>query len=58
VTEGQRRSLGAGALCIVRIPGEDPHGYGLLPAEHARRVAKAIPDRILWAVRGVVPRDR
>lgn len=56
VTENQRRLLGAGALCVVRLPGEGPHGYGFLPTDHARRIARTLPDAVVWAVRGVLPR--
>lgn len=50
----ERANLLAGALCLVRVGPPGSHDYGLLATEHARRVRETFPDRVVWAVRGVL----
>ncbi len=50
----ERNNLLAGVTCLVRVGPRGSHDYGLLATEHARRVRKALPDRVVWAARGVL----
>ena len=54
VNEAERRQLGAGAFAIVRLGPDGAHVYGLLASAHARRLHRALPERIVWAPRGVL----
>ncbi len=50
----ERAQLMAGAVCLVRIGPGGSHDYGLLATEHVRRVRETLPDRVAWAVDGVL----
>lgn len=45
----ERVQLQDGTLYIVRIGPPAAHHYALIAAEHGRRIAKALPDRVAWA---------
>lgn len=49
----ERRELQSGAFAIVAVGPPGSHDYALLPTALARRVARAFPERVVWAVRGV-----
>jgi uncharacterized protein YaiL (DUF2058 family) len=51
----EAQEVRAGQLCIVRGGPAGTHTYRLLPLEATRRVARVLPDAIVWAPRGVVP---
>lgn len=53
VTTEELRMLHSGVLSVARRTAAATHVYGVLPTELARRVAKAIPEVIVWAPRGV-----
>lgn len=46
--------LNAGHLCVVRRGPAGTHTYGLLAAEHAQRVHRVAPERIVWSVPGAL----
>ena len=48
VDEAMGFQLQSGAYWVVRLGAADMHVYGLLTAEHARRVAATLPDAIAW----------
>jgi ATP-dependent 26S proteasome regulatory subunit len=50
----ERANLERGHLCLVRVGPRGSHDYGLLATEHARRVRESLPDRVVWAARGVL----
>lgn len=49
----ERRELQSGAFAVVAMGPPGSHDYALLSAALARRVARTLPERIVWAVRGV-----
>lgn len=51
---GTARSLRAGELCIVRTGAPRSHVYALLQIGLGRRLMATVPDRIVWAPRGVL----
>lgn len=52
----EAQELRAGALCVVRHGAPATHTYRLLGLESAKRVARALPEVVVHAPRGVVPR--
>jgi uncharacterized protein YaiL (DUF2058 family) len=52
----EAQEVRAGQLCIVRGGPPGTHTYRLLPLEATKRVARVLPDAIVFAPRGVVPR--
>lgn len=44
----ERMQLQGGTLCVVRIGPPGSHDYGLLATVHARRIAAAMPERVLF----------
>ncbi|MFO1052831.1 MAG: DUF2058 family protein [Planctomycetota bacterium] len=54
VDDADRHQLSTGQLCVVRRSRVDAHVYGFLAASHAQRVARALPDRVVWAAPGVL----
>ena len=45
----ERLQVTDGALCVVRVGPPGSHTYGLIRADHARRVAAVFRDRIAFA---------
>lgn len=54
ITDVERHQLAGGHLAIVRTKPGDAHVYGLLAASHAQRVARSLPDRVVWTVSAAV----
>ena len=56
LSEADRHQLLAGRLCVVR-PREDESVlvFRLLATEHAKRVRRQMPERIVWAASGTLP---
>lgn len=54
VTPEEQRRLQSGTLSVVRRGPPGTHTYGVLDTELARRVAKVMPDLVVFAPRGVV----
>ena len=52
----EAQELRAGQLCIVRGGPPGTHTYRLLPLEPTKRVARVLPERVVLAPRGIVPR--
>lgn len=52
--EADRHQLQSGVLCVVRTKPGDAHTYGLLATQHARRVQRQLPDRVVWAAPGTL----
>jgi uncharacterized protein YaiL (DUF2058 family) len=52
----EAQELRAGAVCVVRGGPPSTHTYRLLTLESTKRVAKVLPDVIVFAPRGIVPR--
>jgi len=50
----EAQEVRAGQLCVVRGGPAAAHVYRLLPLEAARRVARLLPDAIVFAPRGVL----
>ena len=50
----ESQNLRAGAVCLVCVGPRGSHSYGLLATEHARRVHKVLPERVIWAAGGVL----
>lgn len=50
----RRLMLHEGQLCVVQLGPKGCHDYALLAAEHARRVARVMPDSVVWAAAGVL----
>ncbi|MBX3461740.1 MAG: DUF2058 family protein [Planctomycetes bacterium] len=55
VSPREAQEVRAGALCVVRAGATGTHTYRLLPLEATRRVARLLPDAVVFAPRGVVP---
>jgi uncharacterized protein YaiL (DUF2058 family) len=55
LTPREAQEVRAGALCVVRAGPPGTHTYRLLPLEATRRVARAMPEAVVWAPRGVLP---
>jgi len=51
----EAQELRAGAVCVVRTGPPATHTYRLLGLESTKRVAKFLPDAVVFAPRGVVP---
>lgn len=51
----EAQELRAGAVCVVRTGPPATHTYRLLPLESTKRVARMMPEVIVFAPRGVVP---
>ncbi len=51
----EAQEVRAGAACVVRSGPPATHTYRLLPLEVTKRVAKVLPDVIVFAPRGVLP---
>jgi len=51
----EAQEVRAGAACVVRSGPPATHTYRLLPLEVTKRVAKVLPDVIVFAPRGVIP---
>lgn len=51
----EAQEVRAGQLCIVRGGPAGTHTYRLLPLEATRRVARVLPEVVVWAPRGVAP---
>lgn len=47
-----RFQLEAGAFWVVRTGPAGSYQFGLLASDHARRVAKSLPEVVAWAPRG------
>jgi uncharacterized protein YaiL (DUF2058 family) len=52
----EAQEVRAGQLCIVRGGPPGTHTYRLLPLETTRRVARVLPEAVVFAPRGVAPR--
>jgi uncharacterized protein YaiL (DUF2058 family) len=52
----EAQEVRAGQLCVVRGGPPGTHTYRLLPLEATRRVARLLPEVVVLAPRGVVPR--
>lgn len=52
----EAQEVRAGALCVVRHGPAATHTYRLLSLEATRRVARVLPEVVVFAPRGVVPR--
>lgn len=50
----EAQEVRAGAACIVRSGPAATHTYRLLPLEATRRVARLLPETVVFAPRGVV----
>jgi uncharacterized protein YaiL (DUF2058 family) len=57
MTDPDRHQLTAGHLCIVRRRGPEAHVYGLLATQHARRVVRQFPERVVWSAPGALGKD-
>jgi uncharacterized protein YaiL (DUF2058 family) len=44
----ERMQLADGSLCVVRIGPRSTHDYGLMRSEHAQRIARILPDRVVF----------
>ena len=55
VSPREAQEVRAGATCVVRCGPPGTHTYRLLPLEATKRVARFLPDVIVFAPRGVVP---
>jgi uncharacterized protein YaiL (DUF2058 family) len=55
VSAREAQEMRAGASCVVRTGPAATHTYRLLPLDAAKRVAKALPEAVVHAPRGVVP---
>jgi len=51
----EAQELRAGAVCVVRTGPPATHTYRLLPLESTKRVARMMPEVIVFAPRGVMP---
>jgi len=51
----EAQEVRAGAVCVVRSGPPSTHTYRLLSLESTKRVAKVLPEVIVFAPRGVVP---
>ncbi|MGE0142037.1 MAG: DUF2058 family protein [Planctomycetota bacterium] len=49
VDDSDRHKLVLGNVCVVRRTTADSHSYGLLPTPLAQRVAKMLPERVVWS---------
>lgn len=56
VSPREAQEVQAGALCVVRGGAPGTHTYRLLPLEATKRVARTLPEVIVHAPRGLVPR--
>ena len=56
VSPREAQEVRAGALCVVRGGAPGTHTYRLLPLEVTKRVARVLPESVVLAPRGVVPR--
>jgi uncharacterized protein YaiL (DUF2058 family) len=52
----EAQEVRAGQLCVVRSGPPSTHTYRLLPLEATRRVARVLPEVVVFAPRGVAPR--
>jgi len=50
----EAQEVTAGQLCVMRMGAVGTHVYRLLPVDLARRVAKARPDALAFAPKGVI----
>jgi uncharacterized protein YaiL (DUF2058 family) len=48
LSDSEQRQLEGAQLSVVRTGPPGTHAYGLLAAELAARVAKVLPDRVVW----------
>lgn len=55
VSPREAQEVRAGAVCIVRSGPRATHTYRLLPLDATKRVARVLPEAIVFAPRGVVP---
>ncbi|MBL9078917.1 MAG: DUF2058 family protein [Planctomycetes bacterium] len=53
----EAQEVRAGALCVVRGGAVGTHDYRLLGLEATKRVARVVPEVVVLAPRGVVPRE-
>ena len=51
----EAQEVRAGAACVVRSGPPQTHTYRLLPLEVTKRVAKVLPEVIVYAPRGLLP---
>ena len=51
----EAQEVRAGALCVVRHGPAATHTYRLLPLEATKRLARVLPEAVVFAPRGVVP---
>ncbi len=51
----EAQEVRAGALCVVRSGPPATHTYRLLSLEATKRVAKVLPEVVVFAPRGVLP---
>ena len=51
----EAQEVRAGALCVVRRGPAGTHTYRLLPLDATKRLAKVLPEAVVFAPRGVVP---
>ena len=54
IDDAGRHQLESGHVCIVRRGAGDAHVYGFLATQHAQRVHKTMPERIVWSARGAL----
>ncbi len=52
----EAQEVRAGQLCVVRGGPAGTHTYRLLPLDACKRVARVLPDVVVFAPRGVGPR--
>ena len=57
MTDPDRHQLMSGHLCIVRRRGVEAHVYGLIATQHAKRVVRQFPERIVWSAPGTLGKD-
>lgn len=55
VSPREAQEVRAGAMCVVRSGPPGTHTYRLLALEATKRVARFLPEVIVFAPRGVVP---
>ena len=51
----EAQEVRAGAFCVVRSGPPSTHTYRLLSLESTKRVARVVPEAVVFAPRGVVP---
>jgi len=54
IDEADRHNLQGGHLCVVARGSGQSLVFGLMSAEHGRRVHRTLPERVVWAAPGVL----